>query len=74
MSSVGRRLDRLRGRLERLGGRCLTCVEWPPVRYEGWRPPQAESADVPERCPSCGWAPLTIVYTSEWRERSRWGP
>ena len=80
-----RTIDRRLGRLERRTPerRCTVCRDWPPTRVvhsdpemaslaEGWAerfaatlPPEAPA----ERCPTCGWEPLTIVvrYTDDWR-------
>ena len=53
--------------------RCLVCRGWPRTRvtYIGDAQEGQEPA-IPERCPSCGWEPLTIrveyVDGDGWRQ------
>jgi hypothetical protein len=65
---LSRRLERLEQIVQPTGGRCPVCRDWPPHRVvwpDGstsremhWRGKLV--APPPERCPACGWCPLTI--------------
>jgi hypothetical protein len=80
VSRLTRRLDLLER--HRPPRRCVTCRGWPNARVvytdptmadlatgwaERWDLPAART--VPERCPTCGWEPLTIrvEHTDDWR-------
>ena len=68
MSTLTRRLEVLEKR--RRAGRCDTCRDWPDCRVVHSDPEMAALAErwvqawelpqPPERCPDCGFEPLTI--------------